>query len=555
MHGDGGVRSRHDSGNSYPSNDELDNVYIMDALSNLEKMIEEEKSKKAGLERRFDDLYSHRERSNREKSQEINRPPSPDRISRTYQHRETRPRTLENLTEDLVELVQKRNELEGNDNIFNVLKKNALESTEFKNDMIGKYGLGLTKQQTEALRKSSRKTIELNNEGLQEILLRFSMAADNNSKSKDLNRILNDSNEENEGKEVKKLTRHQIFLKRMQEYEERKKYHREAAVNFRETEEKSAQKKWFKPQINKKTEQILQKRNLSSIPIEFRVKEILKTKDQIMAEKRMQIEEEEKENMKMNCTFQPIVTPSKLYKQEKERLEMKGSSNKTNLRFRPNLEEDPFLSKLEDYEMKHRIEMKLLKDKQYQNERKSLREKPYVSPNSRNLAEKKRGYTRIDEKLYGEAFQKVERLKVLEKEVLEESCTFKPFIKNKKPRNEKPSKHQQKNLREAIQKFERVLRGQDGDDSLQNINNLDFFASPVKSILKTSPHRKSLGKSSEKSTKKKVYFQDRSVNMLSMRNSNSTKNPSLNTSFVDDDGFLNIVFDKKSIADLRRHLR
>ena len=104
---------------------------IADALHELERMIDEEKRQKNQLEKRFDDIYTQsKENPNRDSSRLSNRGKN---TSKNY---------LESMAEEILSLVQKRNELVDSDNIFNVLKKNSSQAAEYKAQVFSQLNVG-----------------------------------------------------------------------------------------------------------------------------------------------------------------------------------------------------------------------------------------------------------------------------------------------------------------------------------------------------------------------------------------------------------------------------
>lgn len=109
---------------------ELNAQTIAEALNELERMIDEEKRQKNQLERRFDDIYSQGKdfQMKDQKSSNLRR-----NSSLNY---------LESMAQEILTLVQKRNELSDTDNIFSVLKRNANQTTDYKNMVMNQLAMG-----------------------------------------------------------------------------------------------------------------------------------------------------------------------------------------------------------------------------------------------------------------------------------------------------------------------------------------------------------------------------------------------------------------------------
>ena len=532
------TRSRQESEASRMA-DDMDSRAVLEALARLENMIDDEKKQKVNLEKKFDGLYNQRDRNFREKSQ----PPAAGAGSPQRQPLGQ----LDQMAEEIMELVQKRNELADSENIFSVLKKNNTQVNDFKNSIFSQLGVGAGVKQVDLFKRgSSRKTVQFNGEGLQEILKRFSLIEPPN-KSRELNKILNQGQpeEEEETEKKPKMTKNQAFQKRLQEYEEKKLKNHQELVNEKARQDELDRFGWFHPEVNPKSEKLVARtRKSSKSPqIHKRLHEVIKEREEYLMTLRKQREQFEKENLDANCTFQPKITP---FSPE----EKPGAIRQSNLLLREDRGDDSFIRKQEEYERRSRVHQKLLRDRQFQEEMRNLKSKPSISPTSKVLAQKSRSYLRINEKLYEEAFNKEKKQKQLEKEYMKELYPFKPNIKGPgQPKTEAKSKDMSK-LEAALTKVDSLLQHELSPDGL-NFTQFSNRQTPSKSILKTPgktqqpPNRHS----TPTPTKKKVYFRDRATK----RFVSTVK--TAHDSFVDDDGSVNILFDKRAVEEIRKHLR
>lgn len=107
------------------SEPEMSSLAIGEALAELERLIESEKKQRNQLDKKFDDLYGQPQAANSQ--------------GREVYPRGERPvvnQPLEQIAEDILDLVQRREALVDSDNIYNVLKRNPLQTVEQKNQII-----------------------------------------------------------------------------------------------------------------------------------------------------------------------------------------------------------------------------------------------------------------------------------------------------------------------------------------------------------------------------------------------------------------------------------
>ena len=545
------------------NDDETDSRAIFGALVELERMIEQEKNDKLNLEKKFDELYDQNE--------------SPATFSGLVQeaNKLIRPKPplfpasskIQEAADEIIELIQKRQELGGSENMYNKLTKTSHQVNEFKKQITTQ--LSVNKKSNELIRKGSKSTArQQSTEVLQEVLKR--MEANQKNKENEpaidpekINSMIKlDDSSNSQPETPPKLSKKDQFFERIDQWEQKKAANLTRKIREKERDESSKTSGWFKPSINPKTNKIVQKKRgtSSSQPFHKRLNKVLEEREEFKKGVRHKYEAIEKDYMEKNCYFHPKVADTSSYVAPENRLAAKKSELHLQ---KPQRAGDKFLDKLEEYEQRRRIHLNLLQRKKYEEEVNSLKEKPSISPFSQKLAQEKTQLLGVSDKLYLDAAVKEEKLEKMRRERMKEVCPFKPQIKKLPPKPQSQAGSQSQ-LIKALSNIEQLLKegasthrtlprsSQQGllmEDSESNTN----LRSILKSPSKFTPDRSREEDSEQPQTKKSVRIKEARV--ASKPPANSARSRSKNTSFIDESGFVNILFDRNSILELTKLLK
>lgn len=127
-----------------------DNKAVMEALTSLEGMIEEERRQKLQLEKKFDDLYFQAQFA-------------PDRFLKPEKPSKLK-NPLEHMAEEIIDLVQRRNELVQGESIFGSKFKQNQATTDLKNQLLNEM-IGMVKRMdgTDGQGNPQQKVVEKKN--------------------------------------------------------------------------------------------------------------------------------------------------------------------------------------------------------------------------------------------------------------------------------------------------------------------------------------------------------------------------------------------------------
>lgn len=309
---------------------------------------------------------------------------------------------------------------------------------------------------------------------------------------------------------------------------------------------------WFKPEISKKSERLATKikKVTGQKPIHKRSKEIIQEREEYLKALRQQQEEKENSSFVANCSFQPNSNNSFVDAKGDKKHRHDRSISKSRSRS-PVLGIGHFLENQMEYEKKRESHMNDLKKKAETDFNKINTYRPRINSKSKELASKSRSFIGIDKKLYQDAKQKEKKMNSLREEYMKEICPFKPSIH--------PSEASQfgatitkSKAKEALEKLTLLLESdqlasqREAYQGASDSKNSKSFQD-LKPILKSSSKSKNEVEPedrtpSNKKTAKKVYFND-------------WHNRANSRSYHDKEGYFNIVFDKRSIRELKEHLK
>lgn len=537
-----------------------DSNYILDALLDLEAMIDDEKKQKQQLEKRFDDIRADKKGM------------PPLKPARGPAGRNN----MESIAEEILELVQRRNELADSENIF--LNKKAPTTSalaelqaqqDIRTQLMNQFANNQGRENPNAEKRNSRKMI--NSEALQEMLNKADRGDTIDGSDSD------DSDEDGTEEKKPKITRNMRFLMRVQQAEElkQKKIQEEREKLKLKEEMELSQSMLGKPQISDKSAslalKVREKKSHSKKPLYKRVHEVVDQRRDELKQLIKHYEAEENEKFQSECTFKPKISEFDLDSEEEQfgstHEVSKGRSQKRSAK--PGIES--FLGKLEDYELQSKVHQMQLYEHYDKAQMREVKPKPQISTASRKIVEGTRGYRPITEKLYELGKDRPKKLEEFRNDYIRELYPFHPNIKRVEPVQLKSTskspmtKDLGVSAAKALERLESLIsvpqrgglgttpkRGVGGDlhvgfsdENDQNRANRSF--TPGKSILKTPVRKQDPRRGQTPKTQKKVYFGQKEVK--------TPKDPQPRTSYRDSDGYVNIIFDKVAIEDLKKSLR
>lgn len=534
-----------------------DSNYILDALLDLEAMIDDEKKQKQQLEKRFDDIRADK------------RGMPPLKPARGPAGRNN----MESIAEEILELVQKRNELADAENIF--LNKKAPTTSalaelqaqqDIRTQLMNQFANNPGRDNPNAEKRNSRKMV--NSEALQEMLNKADRRDTLDGSDSDVS--------DDDGTEEKKpkITRNMRFLMRVQQAEElkQKKIQEEREKLKLKKEAELAQTMTEKPQISDKSANLAlkarEKKSQTKKPLYKRVHEVVDQRRDELKQLIKHYEVEEDEKFQSQCTFKPKISEFDLDSDDEQFGSVQDASRGRSQK-KPGIES--FLGKLGDYELQSKAHQMQLHEHYQRAQMREVKAKPQISTASRKIVEGTRGYRPITEKLYELGKERPKKLEEFRNDYIREMYPFQPNIKRVEPVQLKSTSKSPltKDLgASAVQALDRLellitvpprgglsttpKRGTTtdlhvgfSDENDQNRANRSF--TPGKSILKTPVRQKEARRGQSPKTQKKVYF--------GQKEAKTPKNPQPRTSFRDSEGYVNIIFDKVALEDLRKSLR
>lgn len=541
-----------------------DSNYILDALLDLEAMIDEEKKQKQQLEKRFDDIRAEK------------RGMPPLKPARQQGSGGGTKNNMESIAEEILELVQKRNELADAENIFLNKKPpttSALADLQAQQDirtqLRNQFAANNQNDGVPPEKRNSRKL--LNTDTLQD-MLKQADKGDTGGGS-----VTDNSDDEDESQQKPKVTRNMKFLQRIQEFEEMKNKKIEMMREQLKQKEEAeiSQTVLNKPQISEKSAtlalKVREKKSNSKKPLYKRVHEVVDERKQELKHLIKQYEVERDERFQSECTFQPKISEFDHDSDDEHFHTATEDSRRPHSRTPNRAAIGSFLDKQQDYELKSKIHQMNLKEYYDKVELQEVKRKPKISVASKKMVEGTRGYKPITEKLYELGKDRPKKLEEFRSDYIRELYPFQPNIKRVEPSHLK-STSKSPIGRElgmsavlALDKLESLITEPPyglhtpnqkrphfqelhvGFADENDKNRANRSMTPVKSILKSPMRKDQIKKGLSPKTQKKVYFGQRPQKV--------PKDAQPRTSYRDLDGYVNIIFDKLAIEDLKKSLR
>ena len=533
---------------------EIDAHILFNALNELEEMIENEKKGRRIAEKRINEIQ-------KEPVDAIDDPMSLSPLRKKIQRNEYKP--IEEIAEEVIDLIQKRNELSDKDDMFGKLTKTTFLTNEYKN-MVN-FQMNISRKSNDLIRKGSKSAARLGiSSSLQDAMRRLETRKDSHNIKDSGYQFRFGGDDESEDKKEKENTvivKHEPlkgFFERAAMYEGVKQKNLDYMRNENEMNLHNERLDWFKPKINTNSEMIVtQKRMKDKTPrLDKRLDKVISDREKSRQEVKKKYEEKENNHIANNCTFQPKISsrnPSLIKGQEKG----SRSNIADGISPLPHASRDNFLQRLDDYDKKRKTHLSLLQRKKFEEELDSLKDKPTICKQSKKIVGNRKSTIPIDERLYKEAVLKEKRIDSTRRAIKKEVYPFKPII-NKRTALSKKDDDNKLSVLNALQNLEMMLTTQNepevtGERSFQDISMMDKSATSatIKPILKTpakfTPERNDQpkdGRGKTPITQKKVYFMN-----------DKQKRGGRDESFVDEDGYVNIVLDKMSIKELLKALK